>query len=71
MSQLVIIIGEQNFFTAQTLLKWVNYYKHEAMWAIQKQAKKLLTIFLMAEPVFVARNSGDFWIGMKGLPNIV
>jgi hypothetical protein len=49
----------------------VDIIKHETIWAIQKQAEIILKLFLMAEPMFVAKNLDDFWIGVKGLSNMV
>jgi len=46
--------------------KIASIIRHEIIWAIQEQAEKILKIFSKADPVFVAINLDDFWIGMKG-----
>lgn len=44
---------------------------HETKWAIQNSAEKILKLFWMAKPVFVAKSLDKFWIGMKVLSNLV
>jgi len=41
------------------------------MWVTQNQAENLLKIYLMAEPVFVAKNLDEFWVGVKDLSNMI
>jgi len=62
MSQLVDEYSEQNLERRFLVI----FFKHETKWSNQKQAKNLLILLLMAEPVFVAINLDDFWFGMKG-----
>jgi len=69
MSQLVNYNGKQKFKNAYKNLI-VILITHEATWAIQEQTENLLKIYWMVELVFVATNSGDFWIGVKGLSNV-
>jgi len=43
----------------------VKIFIHETMWSNQNQAEIMLKLFLMAEPVFVAKNWDEFWFVMK------
>jgi len=44
----------------------VNNIRHETIWAIQKQTDHFTKFYVKVEPIFVAINLDDFWIGMKG-----
>jgi len=53
-------------------MRWLVFFiKHETRWSNQNQADNLLTVFLMAQPVFVAINLDVFWLVMKGYSNLV
>jgi len=53
-------------------MHWLVFFiKHETRWSIQSQAEDLLTVFLMAEPMFFAINLDEFWLVMKGYSNLV
>ena len=44
----------------------VNVIRHKVMWSRQNQTENILTIYLMVELVFVAKNSDEFCLGVKG-----
>jgi len=68
MNQLANMISKHNNKNAKKITK-VNHFKHETLWAIQKYVEIILKLFFMTEPVFVAKNLDNFWIGVKGLSN--
>jgi len=43
----------------------VTFFTHEVTWSSQNQTNIILKKFLMVEPVFVAKNSDEFWFGVK------
>jgi len=47
-------------------IKIVTFFRHETKWSTQVQADGLLTMNLKAEPVFVAKNLDEAWVGVKG-----
>jgi len=53
MAQKVKSFGKQ-----KNLMRPVKIFIHETMWSNQNQAEIMLKLFLMAEPVFVAKKLG-------------
>lgn len=55
----------ESFGKQKNLMRPVKIFIHETMWSNQNQAEIMLKLFLMAEPVFVAKNWDEFWFVMK------